>query len=409
MLSSLVKDLTPSPRVVYPQIVATRGTIPSTQVTTSNTLAECRILVTNGSQPCSDIQLAFPGFYVDSAGAGEINMINSVTWQGAVEQISPSKAVRASLRGNIDIVIQPGSGINLTDPVGLDFAAYEQFRVQVGQLIAAGTDYYLASANLNVNGVAADCYRAPLTVSQIGTAGTWVATSRSNNQNVGASPLVIGRPYQNYVSIILLGDSIMATRDDLNGDAFGNHGYARGLQTGTPDGNPIPYANLARSGEKVVTIVNGQATNRLAMLRYCSHVIMNHGTNDIAVDAASFATMQTRYLAAWARIKRRGVSLHQVLVLPRTDASNVPLSAFVNGGIRDQVNAWIKTQIGVTIDGVIDPSPYIADPTDSSKWSNISLAPDGIHPSDAGWALLSTPITNAVRAFNMNNIPTRVG
>lgn len=398
--------------VVTPQIVASRGTIPSTPVVGTYIMTESRLTVKNGCQPCTDIRLAMCGFSVDSSGTnGEVAVPNAITYNIAVEKVSPNKAVRASLNGAIDIVIAGGSGITFTDPVGLTFAADEEFKVQYGQLIADTTKTYLASYNLP--GLA-DYYRATaLTSTQVGTAGTWVATGRGSNQNVASSPIIIGRPLTNYPSVILLGDSIMASRDDLVGDGFGNHGYARGLYTAAANGGSIPYAVLARSGEKAQTVANENHTNRMAMLTYCSHVICNWGTNDIQA-SRTFAQVTADLITIWALMRRHGVKVFQCLILPRTTSSDswataanqTVVSGFGVGGIRDQVNAWIALQVGSLIDGVIDANAVVEDPANPSKWvttgATFYATTDGIHPTDAAMALVAPIVRAKARTFEID-------
>ena len=405
-------------RVVRPQIVANRGVLPSTPLVGTYVMTESRLTVRTGSQPCTNVQLALVGFSVDSGGVlGEVAIPNDITWNLAVEKVSPSKAVRASLNGAIDIVIKGGSGVTLTDPVGLDFAANEDFKVQCGQLVADTAKTYIASYNLP--GLA-DYYRATaLTTTQVGTASTWSATSRGANQNVAASPIIVGRPLENYPSVIFLGDSIMASRDDLVGDAYGNHGYARGLWTAGVGGTSMPYANLARSGERASVMANANHTFRSALLQYCSHVICNWGTNDIQ-QARTFAQVTADLTTSWAAIKRRGVKVYQCLILPRTTSSDswataanqTVVSGFGVGGVRDQVNAWILTQVGVLIDGVINGNTVAEDPAAPSKWvstgATFYATSDGIHPTDAMMALVAPLVTTVAQTFTIDRSVTRL-
>ena len=405
-------------QVVRPQIVATRGVIPSAPVVGTYVMTESRLTVQNGDYPCTDIQLALVGFSVDSGGVlGEVAVPNNITWNAAVEKVSPSKAVKASVGGKTAIVIEGGSGITLTNKVGFDLAANEVFKVQLGQLIATTADTYLASYNLP--GLA-DYYRATaLTSTQVGTAGTWSATSRGSNQNVASSPIIIGRPTLNYPSVIFLGDSIGASRDDLVGDAYGNHGFARGLQSASANGHAIPYANLCRSGERASVIANGNAIHRMQFLEYASHAFCNHGTND-AQQGRTFAQLKADLTLLWASIRARGVSPWHILLMPRTTSSDswatvanqTVVAGFEIGGVRDQINTWITAQVGTLIDGIVDPNSVVEDQTSHGKWvatgATFYATTDGIHPTDAIMALVAPLVAAKARTFTINRDIVRV-
>jgi lysophospholipase L1-like esterase len=380
------------------QIVATRGYLPGTPVSGTYILTECRAAVKIGPSDVSDVQVAFVGFSVDSSGGGEQALPNDITVVAAVEKVSPGVAVKGTLGAKTVIEVEGGAGIVLTDPIGLDFAANEIAKVQIEQRLANATDTRLAALNFNVAGSAVDVYRSSsLSEGQVGTAGTWSSTDRGSNQNVMSHTALIGIPNNPFPSCVIIGDSIAAGRDDSNGDAVGNHGYIpRGLYDGGPDGVAIPYANLARSGEKLSTLAGGGYARRLVMLQYATHAICNLGINDIS--GSSLGALQAGYAAGWASIKRRGVKLYQCLIGPRTTgtftdaAGQTHATGHSPGGLRDQINDWIVEQAAAgVIDGYIDPNPYIEDPDNPGKWLP-NLTADGIHPNDAAHALMAQAV-----------------
>lgn len=398
------------------QIVATRGHVPARSAAVATiTCHESRKAVKFGPQPCTDIRFMMAGFVIDTSAGGEVALANGYTVLAALEKVSPSVAKVASLGGKKAIVIEAGAGFVMTDPIGLDMAASEVAQVQYEARAAQAADALpsdlyglvaLSSVSL--------AYRSALSTGQIGTAGTWSATSRTANQNVGCVSAIVGLPQRSFPSVVVLGDSIAEGREDNStGDAAGNHGYIqRGLYAGGPGGVAVPYTTAAVSGEKWSTIAAGGATQRLTLLKYCSHVIVNYGINDIG-GGASLATLQSNFTTGVTSIKRYGVKVYACKLTPRTTSSdswatlaNQTLATGHDvGGIRDQFNAWLDTQVGSTIDGVIDPNPY-CESGSTGKWvvdgnANYATA-DGIHPSVALCVLMASAVANVSKSFRVD-------
>jgi lysophospholipase L1-like esterase len=126
-------------------------------------------------------------------------------------------------------------------------------------------------------------------------------------------------------------------------------------------------------------------------------IVSNYGANDMA-GSPTLASMQANYLALWsflAQMTPHGFKdVYQTSILPRSSSasSNSPYnSSFASGSsLRNQINAWICSQVGVTIGGFIDTSyPVESSPgscagTGSGQWSSLSLTADGTHLSNAG-------------------------
>lgn len=391
------------------QIVSTRGLVPTTAVSVATiSLHESRLTVTNCNANVRDVRLLFNGFTVVADGSGETALPNDITVLCAVEKLTPDNFAKlGTFIAQTAISVQGGAGFCMTEPLAVTLSPGEQFKVQYESRFAASDT---AQAPQNVTTTLADVYRSTLATGQVPTAGAWSGVGRSSNQNVGVISGVLGIPDDPTVSVVILGDSIANSRDDTTGDAFGNAGYIpRGLYAAA---NPIPFIRATQSGEKLNTFAIGGLTNRLTLLQYCSHVIMNHGTNDLAT-GLSLAAMQALYIKAWNMVKARNVQLYQCLIMPRTTstdswataANQTPVAGFEAGGIRDQLNTWITQQVGTYIDGYINPNTQVEDQTNPGKWITNGAAnyptADGIHPTSALHELAATTVTTAANTFSL--------
>jgi lysophospholipase L1-like esterase len=389
------------------QIVATRGLVPTTAVSVAGvSLHESRLTVKNCDKTVRDVRLLFNGFTVATDASGEVALPNDITVLCAVEKVTPNYAKLGTCYAQTALTVQGGASFCMTEPLGMTLDPSEEFKVQYESRFTASAT---AQAPQNVTTTLSNTYRSTLATGQVPTAGTWSGIGRDSNQNVGVISGVLGIPSEPTVSVVILGDSIANSRDDSTGDAYGNAGYIpRGLYLA---GDSIPFIRATQSGEKVSTFGIGGLTNRLTLLQYCSHVVMNHGTNDIVELGMTLETMQTRYLTAWAMLKARNVQVYQCLIMPRTAstdswataANQTPITNFEDGGVRTQVNDWIKTQVGVTIDGYIDPNSAVEDPDNPGKWitngsPNYPTA-DGVHPTSAIHALAAEIVAEAAENF----------
>jgi lysophospholipase L1-like esterase len=116
-----------------------------------------------------------------------------------------------------------------------------------------------------------------------------------------------------------------------------------------------------------------------------THVVLFMGTNDIRREASAaqvIAGMQNII----DRVRAHGIKIIGATIIPR---HNVPPSGTNTGwndaktAIRNQVNAWIRTQ--APFDGVIDFDAVVRDPANPDLIYPAFNCGDGIHPSPAGY------------------------
>jgi hypothetical protein len=401
--------------VVRPQVIANRGILSHSTVTGFTTF-EGRQTVRNGGYPATDVQLALTGFIVGSAAEGELALPSAITQSASVEKLTPSnKAWVATFRGAMSQSFSAALGsVVLSDPIGVDLDAGESFKVQVGAIVATIADTH-SIANLTGNTGGDDGWRSTTnTTVQIGTAGTWASTGRTSTANSMAPAAIIGRPTQNYPSVAFVGDSIMQSRDDLtSADAYGHRGFGpRGMVGAGPGGNIMPFINMARAGERAVTFATLNCVRRLTLLQYVSHVIGNEGTNDVQ-QGRTFAQVSADLTATWKSLKARGLSVWWTTIMPRTTSTDnwativnqTVVAGFEVGGVRDQVNAWMRSQVGILLDGLIDVAATIEDTANHGKWivngtANYATS-DGVHPSTVGHTLAAVPVLAAARTFTL--------
>jgi lysophospholipase L1-like esterase len=164
-------------------------------------------------------------------------------------------------------------------------------------------------------------------------------------------------------------------------------------------------------------LLNNYRRMKLAGSRF-DEIVSNYGTNDLA-GSPTLLTMQTNYLALWsflAQFTPHGYKdVYQTSILPRTvsNVSQTPLNANYASGssLRNQMNAWMCSQVGVTIGGFIDTSAAVENSpgscagTGDGQWKSLSLTADGTHPTNAG----HTAIAGVVGVAGTNPSPAFVG
>lgn len=135
------------------------------------------------------------------------------------------------------------------------------------------------------------------------------------------------------------------------------------------------------------------------------------GSNDVYVDSATLATLQTRALAVWTRLASDAAKVLQGTITPKTNVGNTAASA--GNTVRTNFNVWLRagapidpvTLAAVAVgtggalvaadDGhplyqVIDKAAAVE--TGAGLWSNASYMTDGLHLSDTGHQAIADAI-----------------
>lgn len=179
-------------------------------------------------------------------------------------------------------------------------------------------------------------------------------------------------------SLAILGDSRQSGLGDLSADTSGNSGeIAKAL------GGSYAYINFGLPSERAANFVTaGHFALRVAVARYCSHVIGAHGFNDIAVDATALSTVQGYHQTIAAMLSPRP---YYIPTIP--PASNGAWAAAdgsdqtINGALITRVNAynaWVRgNPLGIR---PVEVADYVElAPRGSGKWKAPGYTTDGTH------------------------------
>jgi len=213
----------------------------------------------------------------------------------------------------------------------------------------------------------------------------------------------------------IVGDSItQGIGDTLEGDKLGLAGFVqRGLINTTFDGDWRACINFGSSG---TTASMWSGTNNALAKAYwalCSGYIGNYGTNDLA-GGGTLAALQTLMQGLWTDVRAAGIStLLQCHLMPRTNSTDSWATAganqtgvnaaFNSGGLAQQYNTWLGTQIsgsGITAQLALNTLRDSGAPEDwvVTGAANYATA-DGVHPSAAGHALGGTEVRTLVASY----------
>ena len=172
-------------------------------------------------------------------------------------------------------------------------------------------------------------------------------------------------------------------------------------------GASIGRVKIAQPSETAATAAQPvYLRRRAALLRYgCDRVVENYATNDFVVSGMTLATLQANKLALWTRLAAtlphgfRDIYVDAVTPRTASAASQTPYSslygpATVASGtpsLKNAYNAWLCTQVGVTIGGVVDLNaavegfPATCAGAGDGTWKALNLTFDGTHESATGY------------------------
>jgi lysophospholipase L1-like esterase len=358
------------------------------------TNADGRIAARNGRASASNIRLVFGNFY---AGASvDTDGPNPITVSAAIEL--GGTTVPVSFNGSLSVVINGRSGIVVSDPVGVTLAPGQLFAVRSNVVVSTGQQFPVGYTNASGSLLAGESNIGENQIRNTTASVVYNTGAITGTTVPGYGPLaILGETDAPAASVAIFGDSIADGSGDsavsnlLLGQGLGF--AARGLRLA--DDTLLPFVNLSRGGQSMdwsATLNGLDIHRRLSLLNYATHVLFAIGTNDV-VGAPTLTALQDRYTRLWGFAKKRGKYTAQSLIMPRvsgtyaTPAGQTPLTGFGVGGLRDQINAWIKAQVGQgLLDAVIDPNPYVEDPANPGKWATDAgaLTADGVHPNAAG-------------------------
>lgn len=216
--------------------------------------------------------------------------------------------------------------------------------------------------------------------------------SSGNNDGFSTNFSNSGRPaailqFTTNPSVFLAGDSIFASVGDNADPQFATGWGARAI------GGKYGWINSAVSGEALSQVYNNaNYVNRAKLSTFCSHILCNYGTNDIASNTA--ATTLTRY-GTFLTNYFSGKPTVIATLLPRPSSTDAYITE-VNQTVWTQEAQRLLFNDGVRLGSVLGRFDHIIDVDQiassaylSGKWKAFGtttnkMTSDGTHPSHYG-------------------------
>lgn len=409
------------------QVVGSRGEINAIEggaITASNQKQVGRSRQYLGTQDQSEIYLAFNGYFVDSATAGngytcaEVNASNDYIIRASIEINGVIKRVKFG--GQNQGTVVSGSPLYISDRLvpadfGLTvFPAQTEMWIKCEREFAVGQKAMFHQTATNNPAITGERFMvAPVTSptqldtpGELSTANSWVAQS-----HLWFPFCVLGVPVKPMVSVCTFGASIENGVNDGQGDGLnGAGGYFR-RSLADVNGKKVARIHLAKSGETVKSWLNN-STKRRVMLDYVNHVMSGHGGNDYST-GESLANTQARWLQAWELMKAKGAWVEHYALSPKSDSTDAyatvmnqtPRNGYATGGAwRDAGNQWCAAQVGVNpnLNAFVDLGEYQTDVVYKDRWRTDLGKPtdDGTHPN--------APIASIMAEYNVSHLQSLI-
>jgi lysophospholipase L1-like esterase len=364
-----------------------------------------------GKYAAKDFRIGYASFYVSG---GEVALTNAATIEAALEVTSPvAVSVPAYFNGAKIPSLEAGAPILISDVIGIDVPANGTFFSRMNWTIAAAAMQILSNASI-LTGVSGSAgFLSPAGPSQTSATGALSSPAGGTGYGVHPPALILGIPANPMVSVVGLGDSIMAGNNDTIDTSTGALAFfQRGLAS--VNGSQVPWHFIGVGGLQM-TAMRLTAWRNRSTWRYGTHFFSNLGSNDIA-SGQTVPQVQASYLELWAAAKRtigpygRPLQTAAQAIITRatstdswaTLANQTNVAGFEPGGKADQINAWLLTQVGGgLLDAVIDYRTAVQD-TASGKWlvngAANYMTNDGVHPSPVGHAAAAPYVTSWAQA-----------
>jgi lysophospholipase L1-like esterase len=174
------------------------------------------------------------------------------------------------------------------------------------------------------------------------------------NGSAFAPVLILGR-LNNYADLLptvaIIGDSIASgTGETVSVSSateftMGNSGFYQGFAERSCRDLSIPIFSLSTGGETAQNFTGTTSALRTQLLRYATHAVLNHGTNDLA--SRTTAQLQADILTITRYCLSLGVRVARVTILPKTTSTDSWATA-ANQTVTSQesnrlaINAWLR-------------------------------------------------------------------
>lgn len=391
-----------------PQLISNYTRVPNAAsfVATNGTRNQVRMGHDMGRVAASSIQIVSVGYRLASGSGTESNLPNAHTLRHALEIASPATTTEFLFSGASGISIAAGDTV-ISDAINTTLVADLHFYTRADRTVSLTTEFF---PEQDVVGADAQGF-----VSNGGSqlANTGALNASGTTAGGTAYPaMILGIPASPLASVIFLGDSIGNRQNDSNGPTGGGY-LPRAFNSVL--GHVVPWHRQTTPSH---TLLNANTAPKQRLLwPYVTDLVIQLGTNDI-VTGVTLATMQTRFTnianAAKAVTGPYGkpLRIHALSILPRmasstdsyaTPGNMTPATGFALGGVRDQYNSWLQSQVGTLITGYCDVSSVVEDQSNLSKWITNGTANyptnDGTHPQSALHQLMAPVLSSYFEPF----------
>lgn len=351
-----------------PIFVATRTTAHHTGTTLAGTTAGVTYRYAHVmNTECTSLQLAYANFY--PTATSESSNANAITIAVSIEY--NSQITRLFFNGERNKTLSQG-GMAVTDPILKSIKKGETFYTRTWVSVPVDTNTY-------PQGIALDSALGDGKGTGDLSLNTGALTS-STEQGYGPAAIVGVPVNDDAVAFALIGDSIVANG---SGDGW----PVRAVQ------NNYGYTILSRPSSTVDSMeVSSGNVYRLRLAKYCTHAIVNYGTNDFN-GTSTLATMVDHFQDLWTLLQGLGITIYHSTTMPRTTSTDswssienqTPVSANSYNTKRATFNANLRgdayKSFGIK---VLDVAKAVeTDSTSAGVWKKLYTS-DGIHPLDAG-------------------------
>jgi hypothetical protein len=331
-------------------------------------------------QAARDIQLVF-GNFAPQRGMYEAPGPNPLNIKVELEypQGQPTP-LRFGGRGHVKLA---GGSLVKTDP--LDIALPQGARYIVTTTVTVDEPPFKWPQNLlasiptgDVNVVGKD----------VATMSADVARPEFRNQNrFGYGPYnIIGRPGRPSVSVIVLGDSVVAGQGAE--DEYGDRAFVeRALNV------QVAWCNLAVPGASMSGFLSQSGLQQSMINHRFTHAICCLGWGDVR--GGNVPRIQGHFLELWTMLAGMGCKVFQTTITPFTKSTDkwtttegqTPADPnFMPGSTYQHINAWLRT-VPPPLTGIFDPATLLETSIDSGIWIAPNHQPvtvDGPHLDTLG-------------------------
>lgn len=310
-----------------------------------------------------------------------------------------------------------GLGANIPDGTGFWLRLHESFTT-AGHQYPQGIPYEGASGQAFPNSVGF-AYDPAVNVTTGAIDGTGALSLGSGGFSAVSRPIfpvIQGKFVSGSPTVpVVVGDSIAQNvGDTLEGDKLGIGGFVqRAMMNATFNGSFRAGINMASSGTTHAMWTGSNNALAKAYWALCNGAVDNYGTNAFAAGAA-LATVQSDSQTLWTAMRAAGLStILRMGLMPRTNSTDNYQTAGVNqtgvnsafnsGGLVQQYNTWLSTQISGSAVTAVLPLNSVRDGTNTEDWVVNGVAfyatADGVHPSAAGHALAAAELRTLLASY----------